>query len=743
MESSSEIIITLEKAESFDINRVGSKTRNISITLNNGFKTPPGFCITTEAYSKFIKENQLFHTIDLEIFRKPFEDMRWEEIWDASLRIRSAFLKAKIPPDIESQIRKEIENFPKDVKFSIRSSSPAEDSAVYSFAGIHESYTNISGIDNILESIKLVWASLWSDRAILYRKELSLDSLNSSIAVLIQIMDKQPSSGLAFSTSPTGNGENLIIEVIGGFLSKLVDNEIEPEKWIIQRDNLKIIKHVKPSEYKNPLLDSLEIEHIGNNVLKIEKIFGHTVDIEWTGTAENFTILQVRPITSLKDKDKDRKWYLTLTPTFNNLKALSDKVKNELIPRLEKEGIMLSKENPDDLSKTEIAEKIKERAEIYFKWKNIYWNDFIPFAHGIRNFGTYYNDLVKPDNPYEFIEILKSSDLLATKRNREFQILAQSLNKSPRLKSRIKNILDNNLKGKNLLTELLEIKEDASEDNQFILKFLDLLNNYMDISYDNKSMNEFPEVVLKNIFELSKKQVKEEYNVQIEEKNHMDELYLAAGKSRKKEVDETLRIAKLSWKLRDDDNILFGKIENQLLIFLNKGADILLEENRLDLKENITPENWELIYNGLLDKKAKISLKMPKSREKATINYKPRQLIGQPSSQGIVTGRARIIKSLNDFSKFKSGEILVCDAVQPQMTFLISLASGIVEKRGGMLVHSSIIAREFEIPAVNGVSRATELINNGDLITVNGYLGLIIIGEPEFNLEYNSAKVKG
>jgi len=69
------------------------------------------------------------------------------------------------------------------------------------------------------------------------------------------------------------------------------------------------------------------------------------------------------------------------------------------------------------------------------------------------------------------------------------------------------------------------------------------------------------------------------------------------------------------------------------------------------------------------------------------------------------------------------------------MTFIVSLASGIVERRGGMLVHSSIIARELGIPAVNGVSRATEVINNGDLITVNGYLGLVVIGEPEFKLE--------
>ena len=81
------------------------------------------------------------------------------------------------------------------------------------------------------------------------------------------------------------------------------------------------------------------------------------------------------------------------------------------------------------------------------------------------------------------------------------------------------------------------------------------------------------------------------------------------------------------------------------------------------------------------------------------------------------------------------GEVLVFDAVEPQMTFIISLAGAIVERRGGMLVHSSIIAREMNIPAVNGVPKATSLIQTGDFITVNGDLGIVVIGKPEFEIE--------
>ncbi|MGB9937478.1 MAG: PEP/pyruvate-binding domain-containing protein [Methanobacterium sp.] len=667
----------------------------------------------------------------MEVLKKPLKDMRWEEIWDASLRIRSAFLKAKMPEEIEEIIKNEIKKIGDTKKFSVRSSSPAEDSSIYSFAGIHESYTNVSGIKKILECIKLVWASLWSDRAILYRDELSLDSLNSSIAVLIQIMEKQPLSGLAFSKDPTGKSNNVIIEVIHDFLGKLVDNELEPEKWIIGKDNMEIINHIKPKDYPYSILNEDEIKSTAQNALKIEKAFGYPADIEWTGKGNDFTVLQVRPITSLKDKNKDRKWYLTITPTFDDLKILSDKVENERIPELEREGARLSSENEDNLISEKIAGKIKERAEIYFKWKKIYWDEFIPFAHGIRNFGTYYNDLVKPDNPYEFIELLKSNDLIASKRNNELRELAGILNSFPELKLKIDNILKSEYKGKDLICKLSQMGDISK--NKFKEKFFDLMDNYMDVTYDNQSMNEFPEIILSNIFQLSDKKLK---GTSINNREtYLEKLYDAAGKERREEADENLRIGMLSWKLRDDDNILFGKIENQFLKFLNKGAEILIKENRLNSKENLAPENWKTIHNALINDKVEVSLKKIKKVEKRAPNYKPRQLIGQHSSPGIVTGYARVINSIQDFSKVESGEIIVCDAIQPQMTFIVSIALGIIERRGGMLVHSSIIAREMGIPAVNGVSRATELIKTGDLITLNGYMGLVIIGTPEFNLE--------
>ena len=102
-------------------------------------------------------------------------------------------------------------------------------------------------------------------------------------------------------------------------------------------------------------------------------------------------------------------------------------------------------------------------------------------------------------------------------------------------------------------------------------------------------------------------------------------------------------------------------------------------------------------------------------------------MVGQPAGPGLGVGPARVINQPADLASFKAGEILVCDAVDPNMTFAVPLAGGIVERRGGMLIHGAIIAREYGIPCVTGVPDATRQIRSGDILTVDGYLGLVTI----------------
>jgi pyruvate,water dikinase len=104
----------------------------------------------------------------------------------------------------------------------------------------------------------------------------------------------------------------------------------------------------------------------------------------------------------------------------------------------------------------------------------------------------------------------------------------------------------------------------------------------------------------------------------------------------------------------------------------------------------------------------------------------------------LASGRARRIRGADDLGRFRSGEVLVCDAIQPTMTQLVPLASAVVERRGGMLIHGAIIARELGIPCVNGVAAAVEQVRDGDWLTVDGDLGIVTVGLPDFDLETRS-----
>jgi pyruvate,water dikinase len=104
-----------------------------------------------------------------------------------------------------------------------------------------------------------------------------------------------------------------------------------------------------------------------------------------------------------------------------------------------------------------------------------------------------------------------------------------------------------------------------------------------------------------------------------------------------------------------------------------------------------------------------------------------RQLVGQPAGKGIGRGVARVVQSREDLLAFEKGEILVCDTIDPNMTFIVPLAGGIVERRGGMLIHGAIVAREHGIACVTGVPDATRWILTGDALTVDGYLGMVVV----------------
>ncbi|MFZ2087764.1 MAG: PEP/pyruvate-binding domain-containing protein, partial [Desulfobaccales bacterium] len=601
----------------------------------------------------------------------------------------------------------------------VRSSAPGEDSRQASFAGLHASFVNVVGLDAVLDHIKLVWASLWSDAALLYRRELGLDVRKSSMAVVIQEMVAGGTSGVVFGQNPQ-EASQAVIEAVYGLNQGLVDGTVEPDRWLLDRETGKILDYraapknevllpgeegvrlagLSPEQLQAPPLTESEVAQVFRLVRRGEELFGAPQDMEWTFAGGRLVALQSRPITTAArgQEGDQRPWYLSLRRSFGNLKALRQKVEGELLPAMDREADSLAALALAALSDAKLLEEIVLRSHIYQKWKKVYWDDFIPLAHGIRLFGMVYNDAVKPADPYEFLNLLGASGMLSVRRNRLLMDMAARVRERPEL--------------------LEEVRTGQVTDPGLQPAWQAFLHEFGDLACGNSTCTLEPEALTNLIGEMAARPIQTE-RLTSQDVESLQEQFLARfGGPKKAEMADYLDLARASYRLRDDDNLHLGKIKAQFL----KAVE---EYQRRQADPRALPAGVQALLAELTEKPRQ---GRAASAWKGFSKLKARQIVGQPASPGLAKGPARVVLEASDLFHFQAGDVLVCDAVDPSMTFVAPLAAGIVERRGGMLIHGSIIAREYGIPCVTGVPQATALIHPGDQVTVDGYLGIVIIG---------------
>ena len=722
-------IISLQQIKEENREDVGGKAFSLAILSQSGMNVPGALCVTTGAYHQFVNGAGLRERILLEVNRKSFQEMRWEEIWDASLRIRNMFLRTPVPPELAEELRSAIEDPFRGKAVVVRSSAPGEDSAHASFAGIHESYVNIEGTEAILEHVRLVWASLWSDAALLYRQELGLDIEKSAMAVLIQEMVNGQRSGVAFGTNPN-DGSQAVIEAVYGLNAGLVDGTVEPDRWFLDRATGRVLNHIVSKREKwmvpsgkgthlEPLpaeqasvapLSPDEVQRIFDLTRKVEKEFGTPQDVEWTFKAKVLYLLQSRPITTLSSKSAEdkRPWYLSLRRSFENLKALRNRIEGDLIPAMVDEAERLARQDWTVLSDRRLADEIARRMDIHGQWVAIYWSDFIPFAHGMRLFGQFYNDTVRPEDPYEFMDLLESGQLKSLERNQKLEKMASTIRRNP-----------------SLAKSLEEFK--AAEDKDFNRMLDEFIQQFGDLSCsigEEIQCSQGREGIVRLLLEMAAHPPAKQ-KTQIRRIENLTSGFLGRFEEKQRGfASELLDLGRVSYRLRDDDNIYLGRIERQMAAAVEEGRRRLEKQGRLKGDVSDPKELIGALRNPRYPPKTRLSV------EKADIpsELKSRQIVGQPAGPGIARGKARVILSPPDLLNFRSGEILVCNAVEPNMTFVVPLSAGIIERRGGMLIHGAIIAREYGIPCVTGIPEATSQIQTGNQVTVDGYLGIVTIG---------------
>ncbi len=727
------MISLLNKANSIEsVSLLGGKGAALARLARGGFSIPATLCLHSTAYDDFLAVNGTCEKIQLELARKDFKEMRWEEIWDASLRIRNLFLNGRFPDQLSSQIRQYVERHFAGKAMAVRSSAPDEDAGHTSFAGLHESYLDIRGVEQLFDHIKKVWASLWNDRALLYRQELGLDARQSRMAVVIQDMIDSDKSGIVFSQHPDQPGQ-MVIESVYGFNQGLVDGEIEPDRWIVARENGSVLSFSEANQPRQailrdehglhqqevvgrqaarPPLSNEELAAVGNLALELEKYFGGPQDCEWTFSSGKLIVLQSRPVTSLAGGDqKDmRSWYFSLHRSFGNLIKLQQEIEGTQLPAMAEEAKALEEIELESISDLELAAEVERRMAINQKWVDVYWQQFIPFAHGMRLFGEVYNDLVKPDDPFEFVSLLAGNTMLSTARNKLMAELAALISEDPQLADQLKRQDLSAIAHKEFLVKLDQLKG----------RFGNLFSSQTGLLEEQESQK----MLFAVLGQFAKKPMQSTRKTEAQEK-----VQLFLEKARLAQLafsgQEILDLGRASYRLRDDDNIYLGRIEQQLAVAIGE-ARKRLDDNALFGKAEpeviikaLRGEKRDTVPGGATESKETTALKT---------QIKARQLTGQPAARGIARGPCRLIQDPRDLAAFQEGEILVVDAIDPNMTFVAPLAAAIVERRGGMLIHGAIIAREYGIPCVTGIPEAMKLIPSGQVITVDGYLGIVTLG---------------
>lgn len=290
-------IVWLEQVGAGDLALVGGKAANLGELMRAGFEVPRGFVVTTEAYHRRGDDGTVPPELAGEI------GAAWRQLVDPPLSgtDRDAWPTTRV---------------------AVRSSATAEDLAEASFAGQQETYLDVDGADAVVAAVAACWASLFSERAIAYRREHGVDAEGLGIAVVVQRMVEAQAAGVMFTANPvTGRRRETTITAVRGLGEAVVAGTVNPDTWIIDRTTHTVLDFERgdpavPGASDTgpawtagqralpPLTEerALELAELGD---RVEAHFGVPQDIEWAEDAAGLHLLQARPITALPEPTAD------------------------------------------------------------------------------------------------------------------------------------------------------------------------------------------------------------------------------------------------------------------------------------------------------------------------------------------------------------------------------------------------------------------------------------------------------
>ncbi|MFE5325099.1 rifamycin-inactivating phosphotransferase [Embleya sp. NPDC056575] len=314
---------------------VGGKAAHLgALSGIEGVHVPAGFCVTTDAFRRVLAgAPSLDESLD-RLSRSNPDDR--EEIRTLSTEIRRTIEEIAVPDDVATAITGALSRFGEQAGYAVRSSATAEDLPTASFAGQQDTYLNVVGPTAILRHVGRCWASLFTERAVAYRRHNGIDDRAVHMAVVVQRMVFPYAAGVLFTADPvTGNrgvatvdagpglGEALVSGLVNPDVFTVRDGEIVARTIAAKRRALHAVPGggthevaIDPDRRRQPALTDARVLELVRLGRRIEAHFGRPQDIEWCLDDDGFRIVQSRPITTLfpipESDDRDNHVYVSV-----------------------------------------------------------------------------------------------------------------------------------------------------------------------------------------------------------------------------------------------------------------------------------------------------------------------------------------------------------------------------------------------------------------------------------------------
>ena len=318
--SHGKMISYLDDIKPDDLQRFGGKAVNTAVLLQGGFNVPSGFSISADGFSQFIERDPICDCVGRIDRTDDLEDML-EAAMELELHVRDY----KLPQDLKKEILDAVSLLGKrhrhsEFGYAVRSSATVEDGSSFSFAGQAETHLCVRPGEDIIDSVKSVWYSALTPRAVLYLKTKDINLSQVRMSVMVQEMVPADISGVLFTANVvTGDLNQVLIEAIHGLGEPLVGGSATPDTFILNKDSMKLVEDRRgrtdsmlvageggaaqvplPEHLRGkPVLDETGLQLLLDTGSQIEKLMGLPQDIEWCIKDDSLVILQSRPITTL------------------------------------------------------------------------------------------------------------------------------------------------------------------------------------------------------------------------------------------------------------------------------------------------------------------------------------------------------------------------------------------------------------------------------------------------------------